>query len=51
MKGLINEFYDAKFVKEVLKFETKLDLDKLTVAGHSMGGMTALKTAEIDERV
>lgn len=47
----MDEFYESEFMKEVLKFEAELDLDKLTAAGHSMGGISALKAAENDPRI
>ena len=50
---MINEIEDPLFLKNVLGFNNKpvLDLEKLTVAGHSMGGGTAIKTAWNDKRV
>jgi len=50
---LINEIEDPLFLKNVLGFPNApvLDLAKLTLAGHSMGGGTAIKTAWNDKRV
>ena len=49
IRKLIDEMQDPKFVEKVLGFSYKnpfrLDLEKLIVAGHSMGGCTAFKAA------
>lgn len=41
------------FLQEKLGFDEgcQLDLDRIVVAGHSMGGVTALRVAEADKRV
>jgi pimeloyl-ACP methyl ester carboxylesterase len=49
----MNEIEDPLFLKNVLAFGNcpVLDLEKLTVAGHSFGGGTAIRTAWNDKRV
>jgi platelet-activating factor acetylhydrolase len=48
---LIDDMTCENFCKKALKLETiKLDYNKLTVAGHSFGGATALKVATQDFR-
>lgn len=53
IKQLIDDISDPKFCQQVLGFgpEVSLDLDKLIMAGHSFGGMTAIDVALHDERV
>jgi len=54
VKELIDELYEKDFFKqETLNFpdDLKLDLDKLVVAGHSLGGCTALRVGSSDKRV
>ena len=50
---LIDELYQKNFVDEVLGFTdgATLDLNKLVMAGHSMGGATAIRVGEADPRV
>lgn len=47
---LIDELYQKNFLKETLKFPDgfKLDLNKLVVSGHSMGGAAALRAGSAD---
>jgi len=50
---LIDELFEKDFVDQVLGFTdgATLDLDKLIMAGHSMGGATAIRVGEADPRV
>ena len=38
-------------MKEELGLDSEMDFEKLIMAGHSMGGATALRVGESDERV
>ena len=54
LKSLIDEFFQGReMMSETLQFPEWLSLDeeKLTVSGHSFGGMTALRLAQTDTRV
>ena len=53
MNGLIDQVFEDKFLSINLDFEITacLDLEKLTVSGHSMGGATALRVGHSDRRV
>ena len=51
VRELIDEFYQKNFVEKTLKFEVKLNLDKLIMSGHSMGGVTALRVGNFDKRI
>jgi alpha-beta hydrolase superfamily lysophospholipase len=53
VKELIDELYQTDFLKQTLKLSqnVQLNLDKLIVSGHSMGGATALRVGNSDERV
>ena len=49
---IIDEFSKPEFLKDVLNFPAmaKLNMNKLIVSGHSMGGATVIKLAEKDDR-
>ena len=53
IKSLITEVLSQEFVSKVLKFSATVSIDesKLVVAGHSMGGATALRVGHSDDRV
>jgi pimeloyl-ACP methyl ester carboxylesterase len=50
---LIDEISKPNFLQKKLNFpdNIKLNLDKLIVAGHSFGGVTAIGASEYDKRV
>jgi predicted dienelactone hydrolase len=51
VKALIDEISVKTFMKNILQFEAvSLDLNKLIMAGHSMGGATALRIANSEPR-
>lgn len=53
MSALITEMEDPLFLKNVLNTDDSISVDvsKLIVSGHSMGGSTALMIGDCDERV
>ena len=53
LKELINQIKHDDFLCNEMPFgnQCKLDMEKLVAAGHSMGGGTALKLAQADNRV
>ena len=50
-KLLIDFISKPTFMKEELGLDSEMDIGKLVMAGHSMGGATALRVGESDERV
>ena len=50
---LIDDIYQTDFLQKKLGFneEIRLDMDKLIMCGHSMGGITSIATAAKDDRI
>lgn len=53
IRYLMDDLQHPAFIGKALKFHAgaNFDFEKLTVAGHSFGGATALKVAQSDKRV
>lgn len=51
--NLIDEICEDKFAQDTLGFlpEVKLGIDKISMGGHSFGGVTAIATSARDERI
>jgi alpha/beta superfamily hydrolase len=49
---MLNDLHKPKFLSETLRFSdtAELNLDQLTMSGHSFGGMTAIQVAKDDDR-
>jgi cephalosporin-C deacetylase-like acetyl esterase len=52
VRALIDEIFSGDLLKKIgLPSTVKIDTEKLSIGGHSFGGMTAIHTAKDDPRV